>query len=628
MTDPYAAAAASAARWRSSPACLPRHRGRARLRLGAGRRRAGPARRRGSAGRARRVPRAAVPGHVAAVRSVGRRAAARWYSLAARTCTRATPVAAVVHGVRTAIAAGCGVVVLTNAAGGIRRRLRPGQPVLISDHINLTGRSPLAGPPPPDGYPSRFTDLTEAYSARLRAVAARPTRAWPRACTRRWPARSTRRRPRSGCSGPSAPTWSACPPRWKPSPPATLAPRCSACRWSPTSRPGCASRSSTTATWWPPGRARPLACWRVCSGSLTSLAAVTSDCDAARCARRVGAWIAADPDEPDRAELAALLADASREAAAELADRFAGRLEFGTAGLRGAVGAGPNRMNRAMVPAHDRRAGRLAARPRSDAGAQAGVVIGYDARHRSDEFAGEAARVLAGRRASACTCCRRQQPTPLLAFAVRKLRAAAGVMITASHNPRGRQRLQALPGRRRADRPARRHRHRGRDRRASGRSADVPLAAAGSELISPAWRRGRPGLPGRDLRGLARAASAAWLRFVYTPLHGVAGRPGAAGFRAGRVPGSRTWSQASPSRTPTSLPCTFPNPEEPGTLDLALAQARRSAADLVIANDPDGDRLAVAVPTRCPRRLADAHRRPGRRPARRVPARAAAAERA
>ncbi len=81
------------------------------------------------------------------------------------------PVAVVVHGVRTAIAAGCRVIVLTNAAGGIRRGLRPGQPVLISDHINLTGRSPVAGPPPPDGYPSRFTDLSEAYSARLRAAA-------------------------------------------------------------------------------------------------------------------------------------------------------------------------------------------------------------------------------------------------------------------------------------------------------------------------------------------------------------------------------------------------------------------------------------------------------------------------
>ena len=81
------------------------------------------------------------------------------------------PPATVVHGVRTAIAAGCRTVVLTNAAGGIRAEYQVGQPVLISDHLNLTGRSPLAGPPPPDGYPSRFTDLTDLYSARLRAAA-------------------------------------------------------------------------------------------------------------------------------------------------------------------------------------------------------------------------------------------------------------------------------------------------------------------------------------------------------------------------------------------------------------------------------------------------------------------------
>ena len=81
--------------------------------------------------------------------------------------------ATVVHGVRTAVAAGCQVVVLTNAAGGIREGYQVGQPVLIRDHLNLTGRSPLGGPPPPDGYPSRFTDLTDLYSARLRALAAR-----------------------------------------------------------------------------------------------------------------------------------------------------------------------------------------------------------------------------------------------------------------------------------------------------------------------------------------------------------------------------------------------------------------------------------------------------------------------
>ncbi|MGO8960560.1 MAG: purine-nucleoside phosphorylase [Streptosporangiaceae bacterium] len=113
----------------------------------------------------------AVPGHVPAVRSV-RAGSRRVLVFLGRThLYEGHQVATVVHGVRTAIAAGCRVIVLTNAAGGIRRGLRPGQPVLISDHINLTGRSPVAGPPPPNGYPSRFTDLSQAYSAKLRAVA-------------------------------------------------------------------------------------------------------------------------------------------------------------------------------------------------------------------------------------------------------------------------------------------------------------------------------------------------------------------------------------------------------------------------------------------------------------------------
>jgi len=112
-----------------------------------------------------------VPGHVPVVRSV-RAGRLRVLVFLGRThLYEGHPVATVVHGVRTAVAAGCRVIVLTNAAGGIRAGYRPGQPVLISDHLNLTGRSPLTGPPPPDGYPSRFTDLTDLYSRRLRALA-------------------------------------------------------------------------------------------------------------------------------------------------------------------------------------------------------------------------------------------------------------------------------------------------------------------------------------------------------------------------------------------------------------------------------------------------------------------------
>ena len=112
-----------------------------------------------------------VPGHVPVARSV-RAGRLRVLVFLGRThLYEGHPVATVVHGVRTAVAAGCRVIVLTNASGGIRADYRPGQPVLISDHLNLTGRSPLTGPPPPAGYPSRFTDLTDLYSRRLRALA-------------------------------------------------------------------------------------------------------------------------------------------------------------------------------------------------------------------------------------------------------------------------------------------------------------------------------------------------------------------------------------------------------------------------------------------------------------------------
>jgi purine-nucleoside phosphorylase len=112
-----------------------------------------------------------VPGHAGVVRSI-RIAELRVLVFLGRThLYEGHPVATVVHGVRTAVAAGCRVIVLTNASGGIREGLQVGQPVLISDHLNLTGRSPLTGPPPPDGYPSRFTDLTDLYARRLRALA-------------------------------------------------------------------------------------------------------------------------------------------------------------------------------------------------------------------------------------------------------------------------------------------------------------------------------------------------------------------------------------------------------------------------------------------------------------------------
>jgi phosphomannomutase len=307
------------------------------------------------------------------------------------------------------------------------------------------------------------------------------------------------------------------------------------------------------------------------------------------------AWLAGDPDERDRAELRGLLDDGSSAAAAELADRFRGRLAFGTAGLRGAVGAGPNRMNRAVVRAATAAlAGWLAGRV--PGAARAGVVIGCDARYRSDEFAAEAAQVLAGAGLGVHLLPPRQ-PTPLLAFAIRHLGAAAGIMITASHNPPadngyklylgdGAQIIPPVDAQIEAAISA------------LGPLSAVPVAAAASPLITQhgdevaqaylaAIVAAAPGRPA--------AAGPRPLRVVYTPLHGVAAGLALRAFaRAGFPRPHLVPAQAEPD--PGFPTVAFPNPEEPGALDLALADARRLGADLVIANDPDGDRLAVAVP--------------------------------
>ena len=311
---------------------------------------------------------------------------------------------------------------------------------------------------------------------------------------------------------------------------------------------------------------------------------------------RAEAWIADDPDERDRAELHALLDDGGEAARAELADRFRGRLEFGTAGLRGVVGAGPNRMNRAVVRATTAAlAGWLLAGHGGPDAAEAGVVVGCDARHRSDEFADEAARVLAGAGLRVHLLPPRN-PTPLLAFAIRHLGAAAGVMITASHNPPADNGYKLYLGDGAQIVPP-------VDAQIEssievlGPLAQVPVAAADSPLIS---RRGDE-VASAYLAAIAAAfpapPAAAGLRIVYTPMHGVAGALllralDEAGFPRPEL----VTAQAEPD--PDFPTVTFPNPEEPGALDLALARARGIGADLVIANDPDGDRLAVAVPDR------------------------------
>jgi phosphomannomutase len=295
-------------------------------------------------------------------------------------------------------------------------------------------------------------------------------------------------------------------------------------------------------------------------------------------------WLRADPDPETRAELQALLDAHDR---AGLAERFGARLEFGTAGIRGPLGAGPARMNRMVV----RRvtAGLAARLLDGDVDAARGVVIGHDARHKSAVFADDAAGVLdaAGipvHRIAGLS------PTPLLAFAVRDLRAAAGVQITASHNPAadngykvywsdGAQILPPLDAEISAaiDRvPADEPIPLGDDRTGP---VDDGLAARYRAAVLP----------------LRLHPQHADLRIVYTPLHGVAGDLVLALLRdAGFRDVFEVARQAAPD--PDFPTVSFPNPEIEGALDLALETARASDADLILANDPDGDRIAAAIP--------------------------------
>jgi len=294
-------------------------------------------------------------------------------------------------------------------------------------------------------------------------------------------------------------------------------------------------------------------------------------------------WLDDDPDPASRDELRASIAAALNGDGADLADRFAGPLQFGTAGLRGPLRAGPNGMNRAVV--RQAAAGLVAWLAAGDVPGP--LVIGYDARHGSRDFAEETARVAtgAGRRALILP---RPLPTPVLASAVRKQGAAAGVMVTASHNPPqdngykvylsdGAQLVPPADAEIEAA------------IRAVGPLREVPLGEPGEVLpesivesyVDAAVARAEPGGP----RGLTVA---------YTPLHGV----GASVLtevlrRAGFVDLAVVPEQGDPD--PDFPTVAFPNPEEPGAMDRVIALAAARGADLALANDPDADRCAVAV---------------------------------
>ncbi|QEW00661.1 phospho-sugar mutase [Microbacterium caowuchunii] len=308
-------------------------------------------------------------------------------------------------------------------------------------------------------------------------------------------------------------------------------------------------------------------------------------------------WLAQDPDPDTREELAALVAAAeSGDAAAsrDLADRFAGRLAFGTAGLRGELGAGPMRMNRVLVA---QAAAGLAAYLRSAAGPDRNpvVVVGYDGRRNSDVFARDSAEIFAGADLDAILL-PRLLPTPVLAFAVRALGADAGVMVTASHNPPDDNGYKVYLG---GDDdgaqivpPA--------DAEIHDRIARIAASVPVSEIPrSLAFRTAPEELVDAYVAATAAVApapaGATGLDWVYTAMHGV----GAETFlravaEAGYPAPVPVAEQIDPDGTfPTVA---FPNPEEPGAMDLAFATARDVGAELVIANDPDADRLAVAIP--------------------------------
>jgi phosphomannomutase len=301
-------------------------------------------------------------------------------------------------------------------------------------------------------------------------------------------------------------------------------------------------------------------------------------------------WIADDPDAASRRELSALVASgpAGRD---ELRDRFAGTLQFGTAGLRGPLRAGPNGMNRAVVRAAA--AGLVAWLAGRDDGP---VVIGYDARHGSADFVDETARVVTGAGREALIL-PRPLPTPVLAYAVRHLGAAAGVMVTASHNPpqdngykvylgpalggeagNGAQIIPPVDGEIEAA------------IRAVGPLSEVPLGPGGRRLgddVVASYVR--------TAAALVDPSAPRDVAVAYTPLHGVGAEIALAAFvAAGFRPPSVVAAQARPD--PDFPTVAFPNPEEPGAIDLVAALAREIGADIAIANDPDADRCAVAVP--------------------------------
>jgi len=296
-------------------------------------------------------------------------------------------------------------------------------------------------------------------------------------------------------------------------------------------------------------------------------------------------WVAQDPDTTTVAELHALMTAVragDHDALIELSDAFNGTLEFGTAGLRGRMGPGSNRMNRIVVM----RAAAGLAHYLCDSGGDS-VVIGFDARRNSEDFARDTARIMAGAGITAMLL-PRPLPTPVLAFAIHHLGASSGVMVTASHNPAQDNGYKVYLGDGSQIVPPTDHEI-ALCIQAVGRIEEIAVSDDFTTLddsvldayVARAVSLVEPGQ--RDVTCVA------------TALHGVGGDVlrrvvVGAGFAAPIV----VAEQQEPD--PAFPTVAFPNPEEAGAMDLAVDLARHTNVDLVIANDPDADRCAAAIP--------------------------------
>ena len=290
-------------------------------------------------------------------------------------------------------------------------------------------------------------------------------------------------------------------------------------------------------------------------------------------------WLSQDPDPVTRGELQRLI---DADDTAGLQDRFAQRLQFGTAGLRGELGAGPNRMNRVIVA---QAAAGLAAYLHEHE-ASPSVVIGYDARHNSDIFASDTAEIMQGAGVNAHLL-PEPLPTPVTAFAIRHLGCSAGVVVTASHNPpRDNGYKVYLADSSQIVPPADADISAQID--AAGRVDEMPRSDNYTRLgpeVAEAYIEAVAALPHDGPRDIVT---------VYTPLHGV-GRDTLVDVvrRTGFPDLHVVPEQGDPDADfPTTV---FPNPEEPGAMDLALKLASEVHADVIVANDPDADRCAVGV---------------------------------